>query len=81
MGCRAVSEKPDLVRIVLVDGVYVVDRRQSAPGRGAYLHPACGGRALRTRGVQRALRAPAGPHDQLASLLAELGADLSLGQI
>ena len=81
MGCRGAAAKGDLVRIVLSDGRYLLDRRQRAPGRGAYLHPGCGPRALRTRAVQRALRATGGSHDQLAALLAELGDDRSLGQI
>lgn len=72
VGCRATAEKRDLVRIVWDAGAYVLDPTQTAPGRGAYLHPGCGGRALRTRAVQRALRTPARDSDELTALVTGL---------
>lgn len=56
-GCRARAPKGELVRLVWdpASGV-VVDRRQRLPGRGVYLHPGCGARVLRNRGVGRGLR-------------------------
>lgn len=58
MGCRGQGEKAELVRLVAVGGALVVDAAQRLPGRGAYLHPACAGLALRRRALPRALRAP-----------------------
>lgn len=74
VGCRTSAEKRELVRIVAVDGEYRVDDAQILPGRGAYLHPGCGARALRTRAIPRALRADAGSTPQLMELLADLEA-------
>ena len=75
MGCRASADKRGLVRVVGDGTTYSLDPRQIAPGRGAYLHPGCGARALRTRAVQRALRLTPRPSEQLAELLAALDAD------
>jgi len=47
-----------LVRLVLVDGQVVVDRRRALPGRGASIHPndACVEAAVRHGGFGRAFR-------------------------
>jgi uncharacterized protein len=72
VGCRATDEKGDLIRVAHRDGAFILDASQREPGRGAYLHPGCVERALRTRGVQRTLKVSAVPSDQLAGLLATL---------
>lgn len=74
MGCRRSDEKATLVRLVFDGSAYVVDRRQVAPGRGAYLHPGCGARAVRTRALQRALRVTGGSPSQLATVVAGVDA-------
>jgi uncharacterized protein len=59
VGCRASAPKRELVRIVRAPaGVVDVDRSGSAPGRGAYVHPAasCVEVATRRGGLARALR-------------------------
>ena len=74
MGCGRVAPKSELVRIALIGtpGPHpraVIDADGTLPGRGAYLchdtrgpaaRPAagCTARALRKRGLARALRAP-----------------------
>lgn len=73
MGCRATDDKRELVRVVRAEAIFVLDPRGDASGRGAYLHPACAPRALRTRAVQRALRVPARDDAALAALLGALG--------
>lgn len=76
MGCRRTAEQEALVRVVVADGMFVLDWTRRLPGRGAYLHrdPDCVGRALRTRGVQRTLKVAASPSPQLAEALAPLAA-------
>ena len=74
MGCRGKDEKAALVRIVFDGSAYAVDARGSAPGRGAYLHPGCAERAGNSRAIPRALRVRRGGADELAELLARLGA-------
>jgi predicted RNA-binding protein YlxR (DUF448 family) len=58
VGCRLRAAKPDLLRVVAVDGGLVVDRRGQLPGRGAYLHQDadCLALAERRRAFHRALR-------------------------
>ncbi|GAA2397392.1 YlxR family protein [Streptomyces glaucosporus] len=60
VGCRERSDKSALLRVVLVEGRCVPDRRGTLPGRGAYLHPTptCVDLAVRRRAFQRAFRAP-----------------------
>ena len=67
VGCRERSAKGDLLRVALVAGRCVPDRRGTLPGRGAYIHPAlvCLDLAVRRRAFPRALRAP-GPLDTAA---------------
>ena len=58
-GCRDRAPKAELIRIVARDGVGMVDDRQTAPGRGVYLHPRreCLDQAVRRRSMGRLLRA------------------------
>ena len=64
VGCRARAMTPDLLRVVVIDGVLVPDVRGTQPGRGAWLHPTseCVDLAVRRRAFPRALRVP-GPLD------------------
>ena len=39
VGCRAVKEKRELVRLAASDGTLVVDGKGVLPGRGAYICP------------------------------------------
>ena len=47
-----------MVRLVVVDGVCVIDNEARLPGRGAYLHPdqGCVEAALRKKALPRAFR-------------------------
>ena len=72
VGCRARTEKSDLLRVVAVEDdaeitALVPDRRGRLPGRGAYLHPdlRCLDLAERRRAFPRALRLT-GPLDASA---------------
>ena len=59
VGCREVSTKRGLVRLVrAADGRVVVDPTGKAAGRGAYLHDrrSCWQRALQTGALERALK-------------------------
>jgi predicted RNA-binding protein YlxR (DUF448 family) len=59
IGCRRQAEKVDLLRIVWsADGGPRADPRQTATGRGAYLHRSgdCLGLAIKRRSAGRALR-------------------------
>jgi predicted RNA-binding protein YlxR (DUF448 family) len=57
VGCRQKAAKTELLRVVADQaGQVVIDYRQSAPGRGAYLHPECLTANLRKRVLERALR-------------------------
>ncbi|MEU8726567.1 YlxR family protein [Streptomyces antimycoticus] len=60
VGCRDRAAKNDLLRIVLVEGVCVPDRRGTLPGRGAYVHSTrvCLDLAVRRRAFSRAFRGP-----------------------
>lgn len=72
VGCRGKAEKAELTRVVFDGARFAIDHPQTAPGRGAYLHPQCGSRALKTRALPRALRVTTGSPAQLADVLAEL---------
>ena len=74
IGCRRTAAKLTLVRLVWDAGAagVVVDRKQVLPGRGCYLHPGCGGAAVKRRAVGRALRRVV-DGDQVAALLATEG--------
>ncbi|MFP5283417.1 MAG: YlxR family protein [Actinomycetes bacterium] len=60
IGCRGRGDKASLLRLVSFNGAVALDRAQTAPGRGAYLHPSteCVRLAVRRRGLVRALRSP-----------------------
>ncbi|MFI5758849.1 YlxR family protein [Streptomyces sp. NPDC051569] len=64
VGCRERAAKSDLLRIVVVGGQCVPDRRGTLPGRGAYMHAAlvCFDLAVRRRAFPRAFRVQ-GPLD------------------
>lgn len=67
VGCRARTLTAELLRVVIVDGVVVLDVRRRLPGRGAWIHPdlGCLRAAERRRAFSRALRLSqgAGPLD------------------
>ncbi|TAK68073.1 MAG: YlxR family protein [Actinomycetota bacterium] len=67
VGCRSRAPKTDLLRVVVIEGSCVPDRRGRLPGRGAYLHPdiRCLDLAVRRRALPRALRV-GGPLDLAA---------------
>ncbi len=57
MGCGAPADKPDLLRVVLVDGRVEPDPEQRRPGRGAYVCDRdCADQAIRRSGFQRSFR-------------------------
>ena len=64
VGCRARVAKSALLRVVVVDGVLVVDHAGRLPGRGAHVHPdpTCVDLADKRRAFPRALRS-VGPLD------------------
>lgn len=72
MGCRATDDQSALVRLVWTPEGPAIDR--TAPGRGAWLHPGCGARAVKRRAIARALRRDAGTPDQLAALAEQVDA-------
>ena len=61
VACRERETQKTLIRVVSVQGQLVVDREQTAFGRGAYVHPAtaCIDNALKRRMFVRALRVSA----------------------
>ena len=83
VGCGQKKPKDALIRLVVgPDGQVSVDRRGTAPGRGAFLcGPACMKAAVKRRAFQRAFRGKAAPFDpaQLASAIEGVG--LQGGQI
>jgi predicted RNA-binding protein YlxR (DUF448 family) len=57
VSCRQKAAKAELLRLVAdQDGRVLIDHRQRALGRGAYLHPECLTGNLRKRVLERALR-------------------------
>ena len=70
-GCRGRAPVSELVRLAWQGGRVVVDERRRLPGRGVNLHPGCGLKVLRNRGVQRGLRTEL-DGAQLRELLAAL---------
>jgi predicted RNA-binding protein YlxR (DUF448 family) len=74
VGCRRVREKTHLLRIVRRnDGTVAIDRKGTAPGRGAYLcpDPACLKLAHKRGALERSFRAhvPESVYLSLAELL------------
>ncbi len=58
MGCGAQTDKPDLLRVVLVQGRVEPDPAQRRPGRGAYVcDRTCAALAVKRSGFQRSFRA------------------------
>lgn len=74
IGCRRTATRATLTRLVwdVAAEAVVVDPEQVLPGRGCYLHPGCGGTAMKRRAVGRALRRVV-DGDQVAALLATEG--------
>ena len=64
VGCRTRADRASLLRVVVADGVLVVDTKRRLPGRGASVHPdlVCVELADKRRGFVRALRVD-GPLD------------------
>lgn len=64
VGCRSRADRAGLLRVVVADGVLVVDPGRRLPGRGASVHPdlACVDLADKRRAFVRALRVE-GPLD------------------
>jgi hypothetical protein len=73
-GCRERAPKKELIRIVRTPtGDIVVDARDKAPGRGAYLcrKSACLKKAQKSRALERMLNAaiPPDTYDRLGEVL------------
>jgi hypothetical protein len=61
VGCRAVREKRELVRVVQTpDGQFLLDPTGKLAGRGAYVCPAaaCVAQAVKRKSFERAFRQP-----------------------
>lgn len=72
IGCRRVSQKPRLIRLVrLPDGRVSVDSSGRGSGRGAYVcpTPGCLEAALKRGRLAQALRGPAAVGDETLALL------------
>ncbi|MEY3278152.1 MAG: hypothetical protein RLZZ426_638 [Actinomycetota bacterium] len=39
VGCRRREAVSDLIRLVVLEGLVVLDRNRTLPGRGAHIHP------------------------------------------
>ena len=63
VGCRLRADRAGLLRVVVADGVRVVDPGRRLPGRGASVHPdtACVDLADKRRAFARALRVDGRP--------------------
>lgn len=80
VGCRQMFPKRELVRVVRnKEGVLSIDKIGKAPGRGAYLcmQAACLERAVKTKGLERALEQKVEPaiYETLRAQLQETQAD------
>ena len=76
VGCRQVREKRRLVRRVRrPEGVVVVDRTGSAPGRGAYVcgDPRCVERLVKSRRLTQAFKKPCAAGENLIAALIDSG--------
>ncbi|WP_084543726.1 YlxR family protein [Boudabousia marimammalium] len=58
VGCRQADGVSRLLRLVVHDGVLIVDRKRTLPGRGAWIHPRleCVAKAEKQRAFLRAFR-------------------------
>jgi uncharacterized protein len=75
LGCGQQRPQKELVRIVVFDGILMVDAGGRLPGRGAYLCPGreCVSRLLKKRGrLSYSLRASL-PHDVEQGFLCGIG--------
>ena len=75
-GCRERAPKKELIRVVRTpDGQLLLDAREKAPGRGAYLcrKPECLKKARKSRALERMLniQIPPEAYDSLEAALAE----------
>ncbi len=71
VGCRQVRPKAQLIRLVRrADGMVVLDRESTAPGRGAYVCPAaeCVGEVLKRGRLAKAFREKAEASVELVAL-------------
>ena len=61
VGCRGREPQNQLIRVVCQDNQIVIDQRQTADGRGAWLHSdrECFSTAIARKAITRALRVPA----------------------
>lgn len=76
VGCREVREKRQLVRLVRrPEGVVVVDRTGSVPGRGAYVcgDPRCVERLVKSRRLAQAFKKPCAAGENLIVAVMDLG--------
>ena len=74
MGCREHAPKKDLIRVVRTpEGELILDARDKAPGRGAYLcrKTECLRKARKSRALERALNISISPeaYDELEKAL------------
>jgi predicted RNA-binding protein YlxR (DUF448 family) len=69
VGCRSTDAKAALVRVARTPAGVVIDRRGTAPGRGAYVHPvaACVEAAIARHAFGRALGTDP-PQDEVGRL-------------
>ena len=68
MACGTLAAKPDLQRVVLVDGRVEADPEQRRPGRGAYVcGRACAELALKRRAFNRSFRSAVRPDPDLVN--------------
>ena len=60
--CRKKADKSELIRIVRLDGKYVIDEDQKAQGRGAYLCKSteCIGKCVKKKTLNRSFKADIG---------------------
>ena len=70
VGCRARVAVAELIRLVVVDGLVVVDEHRTKSGRGAHLHlnQQCAELAISRKAFQRAFRASVNTDEVLASI-------------
>jgi predicted RNA-binding protein YlxR (DUF448 family) len=76
VGCREVREKRQLVRLVRrPEGVVVVDRTGSVPGRGAYVcgDPRCVERLVKSGRLAQAFKKPCAAGENLIVAVMDLG--------
>ena len=73
LGCREMKPKKELLRVVRSpEGTVTIDGRGKASGRGAYVcpDPACLGKAIKSKALERSLGVPV-PQELLQQLLLE----------